>query len=66
MLFQARLPMKVLADFTVECLGKIPSNDLPADDFKQYSNIIFDSPQFNKLFYVEPFKDIMQVMLYLK
>ncbi|KRT84343.1 Peptidase, partial [Oryctes borbonicus] len=58
---QARLPITVLESFVVECFSNVPCNDLPADDFAKYSDHIFDSPNFTKMYYVEPVKEVLQV-----
>ncbi|GJQ75861.1 hypothetical protein Trydic_g17927 [Trypoxylus dichotomus] len=58
---QARLPINVLESFVVECFSNVPCNNLPADDFTKYSDHIFDSPNFKKIYYVEPVKEVIQV-----
>nr|CAI5844579.1 unnamed protein product [Callosobruchus analis] len=60
---QARLPMETLEHYTLECFTNIPNNNLPPDDFSQFSASIFDTPQFTRMYYVKPMKDLCQVDL---
>lgn len=53
--------MDVLESYVVDCFSQVPNNNLPADDFKQFANGVFDTPQFKRLYYVKPVKDICQV-----
>uniref|UniRef100_A0A1B6BXU5 Nardilysin n=1 Tax=Clastoptera arizonana TaxID=38151 RepID=A0A1B6BXU5_9HEMI len=59
---QARLPMKTLEDWVIECFSSIPSNELPADNFKTSSEY-FLTEKFCKLYTVEPVKDQNSVRL---
>lgn len=54
--------MTTLESFIVDCFAKVPCNNLPADDFSKHSGLIFDSPEFNKIYYLEPVKEIIQVI----
>lgn len=54
--------MKTLESFVVECFQNVACNNLPGDDFTKYSSDLFDFQQFNKIYYVEPVKDILQVI----
>ncbi|KAF5289998.1 hypothetical protein FQR65_LT11664 [Abscondita terminalis] len=60
---QARLPLATLESFIVNCFSEIPSNKLPPEDFAKYSHEVFNTPQFRRLYYVKPVKDICQVDL---
>nr|CAH7725466.1 unnamed protein product [Callosobruchus chinensis] len=57
---QARLPMQTLEHYILECFSKVPNNSLPPDDFSQFSASIFDTPQFTRMYYVKPMKDLCQ------
>ncbi|KAJ8920211.1 hypothetical protein NQ315_011872 [Exocentrus adspersus] len=57
---QARLPMDVLEAFVLDCFCNVPSNNVPADDFKEFVNKVFDTPEFKRMYYVEPNKDVCQ------
>jgi nardilysin len=46
----------------LECFHNVPSNDLPPDDFTPFVNV-FDTPEFPKLYYVQPVKEGVQVEL---
>lgn len=59
--FQARLPMEVLESYVLNCFSKVPSNHLPADDFKQFADGIYDTKEFKRIYYVKPVKDVCQV-----
>ncbi|KAK7789977.1 hypothetical protein R5R35_006809 [Gryllus longicercus] len=60
---QARLPLQTLQDWVVEYFSSVPNNNLPPDDFTPYINDSFSTPEFTKLYYVDPIKDICQVEL---
>ncbi|KAF5276282.1 hypothetical protein FQA39_LY06631 [Lamprigera yunnana] len=60
---QGRLPMSTLETYVLKCFSDIPSNGVPADDFKHFSNSIFDTPKFKRLYYVKPVADTSQVSL---
>lgn len=53
--------MDVLESYVVDCWSQVPSNNLQADDFKPFADGIFDTPQFKRLYYIKPVKDICQV-----
>jgi nardilysin len=59
---QARLPLDLLQTYVLECFHNVPSNDLPPDDFTPFVNV-FDTPEFPKLYYVQPVKEGVQVEL---
>lgn len=59
---QARLPLDELQSFVLDCFSNVSTNDLPPDDFKKYTNV-FETPQFTKMYYVQPVNDIIQVVL---
>ncbi|KAK9890849.1 hypothetical protein WA026_012195 [Henosepilachna vigintioctopunctata] len=60
---QARLPMEELQNFILECFSNVPNNALPSDDFKKYENNVFNTPQFSRIYYIKPQKDICQLDL---
>lgn len=60
---QARLPIDMLQNFVLDCFKNVPSNNQPAIDFKQYSDIIYDTPEFNKIYYIIPNKNSVSVDL---
>ncbi|KAF2885664.1 hypothetical protein ILUMI_20515 [Ignelater luminosus] len=60
---QARLPLDMLESYVVNCFSEVPNNSLPSINFKLYSEKIFNTPQFKRLYYVKPVKDICQVDL---
>ncbi|CAH1155362.1 unnamed protein product [Phaedon cochleariae] len=60
---QARLPTETLQKYVVECFSKVPNNELPANDFTVFSNGLFETPEFNRLYYMKPTKDSCQVDL---
>jgi nardilysin len=57
---QARLSLDLLQTYVLECFHNVPSNDLPPDDFTPFVNV-FDTPEFPKLYYVQPVKEGVQV-----
>ncbi|XP_044259256.1 nardilysin-like [Tribolium madens] len=59
---QARLPMEELEKYVIECFSNVPSNDLPPDDFTQFTNV-FDTPKFTKIYYIQPVNEVMQLDL---
>ncbi|EFA00999.2 Insulin-degrading enzyme-like Protein [Tribolium castaneum] len=59
---QARLPMDELEKYVLECFSNVPSNDLPPDDFKQFTNV-FDTPKFTKMYYIQPVNEVIQLEL---
>ncbi|XP_017771798.1 PREDICTED: nardilysin-like isoform X2 [Nicrophorus vespilloides] len=60
---QARLPMETLQNFVMEYFSNVPSNQLLPDNFKQYSDKIYDTEMFNKIYYIIPMKNVVQVDL---
>ncbi|RZB40351.1 nardilysin-like, partial [Asbolus verrucosus] len=59
---QARLPMDVLQSYVLDCFGNVPTNNLPPDDFKQFSDV-FATPAFTKMYYVQPSNELTQLEL---
>ncbi|KAJ8928146.1 hypothetical protein NQ314_019326, partial [Rhamnusium bicolor] len=59
----ARLPIETLENYVLDCFANVPNNGLPPDDFKPFAEGIFDTPEFNRLYYVKPTKDLCQVDL---
>lgn len=53
--------MEVLEAYVLDCFSKVPTNDLPADDFKRYAEGIYDTKEFKRMYYVKPVKDVCQV-----
>lgn len=53
--------MNTLESYVIECFASVPQNNLPADDFSKHSSYVFDSPDFAKIYYVEPVKEVVQV-----
>lgn len=58
---QARLPLKELEAYLVECFNSVPSNSLGADDFQGFAKDIYGTEAFRRLYYVKPVKDLCQV-----
>lgn len=56
---QARLPMEVLERYVVNCFSQVPNNKLPPPDLTCKDS--FNTPQFRKLYYIKPVKDLQQV-----
>lgn len=61
---QARLPLKELESYVIECFSNVPNNSLPPDDFKSFTKTIYSTENFNRLYYVKPVKDLSQVSYY--
>lgn len=57
---QACLPLDTLEELVVKYFSSIPNNNLPADDFSQYK-LSFDTDKFNKLYWVKPISDKIEV-----
>lgn len=55
--------MELLESYVLNCFSKVPSNDLPADDFKQFADGIYDTKEFKRMYYVKPVKDVCQVII---
>lgn len=60
---QARLPLQTLEEWVIKYFSSVPNNDLPPDDFTPFINNSFDTPEFRKIYHVDPVKDICQVEL---
>ncbi|KAJ8952795.1 hypothetical protein NQ318_008112 [Aromia moschata] len=60
---QARLPMETLQEYVLECFTNVPNNGLHPNDFTEYSNRVFDTPEFTRIYYIKPSKDLCQVDL---
>ncbi|KAH1009982.1 nardilysin isoform X1 [Dendroctonus ponderosae] len=57
---QACLPMEQLQQYVLDHFSEIPNNDLPPIQFTEFRSV-FNTPEFNKLYYVIPMKDFCQV-----
>jgi hypothetical protein len=53
--------MESLESLVIEAFSCVPNNDLPPDDFKKFANLAFNFPEFKKVYWVKPVKDIHQV-----
>ncbi|KAL0273801.1 UNVERIFIED_CONTAM: hypothetical protein PYX00_006388 [Menopon gallinae] len=60
---QGRLPLDTLETYVRESFSAVPTNDLPPDDFSQFSNSFGPIEDWNKLLWVKPVKDICQIHL---
>ncbi|KAL3267871.1 hypothetical protein HHI36_007012 [Cryptolaemus montrouzieri] len=60
---QARLSMEELQGFVLDCFSGVSNNNQPPDDFKKHENDVFNTPQFSKLYYIKPQRDICQLDL---
>lgn len=58
---QARLPLDTLQSYVLSCFHHVPVNNLPPLDFSEFTGNVFDTAEFNKLYYVKPSKDLCQV-----
>lgn len=58
---QARLPLEELEKFVSTYFSNIPNNKLPPDNFSEIHKDIFNTPEFNKIYYVSPVKDFCQL-----
>lgn len=58
---QARLSMEQLEEYVLNCFSVIPNNSLPSDNFEQYSDKIYNTSDFSRLYYVKPVKDVLKV-----
>lgn len=57
---QARLTLDTLHAWVDECFSNIPNNNLPPDDFTVYQESFY-TPEFTKLYWVKPVKELVQV-----
>lgn len=55
--------MKELEENVIKLFGKIPSNNIPPDDFKSHQNV-FDTSKFRKLYYVKPMNEVLKVFFF--
>ncbi|XP_044727404.1 nardilysin-like [Chrysoperla carnea] len=60
---QAQLSLDTLEQYVVDYFSKIPNNQLPPPNFEQYAGHVFDTPEFKRMYYVKPVKDICQLHL---
>ncbi|KAF7265302.1 hypothetical protein GWI33_021290 [Rhynchophorus ferrugineus] len=58
---QARLPLEELQTCVLNCFSKVPSNNLPGDNFSSAYEDVFNTPEFNKIYYIKPVRDLCQV-----
>lgn len=56
--------MEVLESYVLDCFSKVPTNNLPPHDFKQYAEGIYDTKEFKRMYYVKPIKDVCQVIIF--
>lgn len=59
---QARLPLKTLESWVIECFSAIPNTEIPPDEFK-ISSELFIQESFSKLYTIEPVKDDINLRL---
>ncbi|KAL1138822.1 hypothetical protein AAG570_008884 [Ranatra chinensis] len=57
---QARLPLKTLEKWVVECFSSVPSNNLPTAVYKPMEET-FQNKLFNRIYIVESVKDICEL-----
>ncbi|CAH0554760.1 unnamed protein product [Brassicogethes aeneus] len=60
---QARLPMETLQQYVLDCFSNVPNNTLSKPDLLKNCSGLFDTPQFKRMYYVQPSKDLCQVDL---
>ncbi|XP_060528404.1 nardilysin-like [Cylas formicarius] len=60
---QARLPTEELEEYVLQCFSDVPTNGLPGYDYSKYAENIFDTPEFNRVYYIKPIKDLRQINL---
>ncbi|KAJ8983824.1 hypothetical protein NQ317_008950 [Molorchus minor] len=60
---QARLPMETLQEYVLESFCNVPNNELPPHDLTQYGEGVFDTPDFTRIYYINPTKDLRQLEL---
>ncbi|XP_018577073.1 nardilysin [Anoplophora glabripennis] len=60
---QARLPMETLQTYVLDCFYNVPNNNLPPEDFSKFGDGIFDTPEFQKMYYIKPNTDLCQLDL---
>lgn len=58
--------MEVLETYVLDCFSRVPTNNLPADDFKGFAEGVYDTDEFKRMYYVKPVKDVCQVQAPLK
>ncbi|XP_072378295.1 nardilysin-like [Diabrotica undecimpunctata] len=59
---QARLPLDTLEAYVKEFFSGIPNNNLPKPNFNDIVDV-FDTPEFNKIYYIKPLTEIIQLDL---
>lgn len=60
---QARLPLDTLQNLVLECFSSVTNNRMKKDDFSPYADGIFDTPGFNKIYYIKPIKEMIKLDL---
>ncbi|CAG9861964.1 unnamed protein product [Phyllotreta striolata] len=60
---QARMPLDTLEELVIDCFSNVPNNRLKKDDFSAYANDVFDTPAFNKIYYIKPVKELIKLEL---
>ncbi|CAG9829034.1 unnamed protein product [Diabrotica balteata] len=60
---QARLPLDTLQEYVVECFSNVPNNHLDKDDFSAFKEGVFDTPEFNRIYYIKPLQQLIKVDL---
>ncbi|XP_072378297.1 nardilysin-like [Diabrotica undecimpunctata] len=59
---QARLPLETLEAYVKEFFSGIPNNNLHKPNFSEYVDV-FDTQEFNRIYYIKPLKEIIQLDL---
>lgn len=59
---QARLPLDTLQEYVVQCFSNVKNNGIAPPDLTIHKNV-FDTPEFRRIYYMQPTKDICQVCL---
>uniref|UniRef100_A0A6P7FSM8 Nardilysin-like n=1 Tax=Diabrotica virgifera virgifera TaxID=50390 RepID=A0A6P7FSM8_DIAVI len=59
---QARLSLETLEDYVKDFFSGIPNNNLPKPNFSELVDV-FDTPEFNRIYYIKPLTEIIQLDL---
>ncbi|XP_049824034.1 nardilysin isoform X2 [Aethina tumida] len=59
---QARLPLDTLQEYVVQCFSNVKNNGIAPPDLTIHKNV-FDTPEFRRVYYMQPTKDICQLDL---
>ncbi|XP_066256356.1 nardilysin [Euwallacea similis] len=57
---QARISLENLEEIILKHFSEVPNNNLPPDDYAEFIDV-FNTPEFNKIYHINPVKDLCQI-----